>query len=301
MHISKVRTQNFRSIIDASFEVPQLCVLIGPNNSGKSNVLTALNIVLGDRWPTVRAFDDRDHYGYETERDIVISVWFDEPREVRGDVGEHQEYTGIEFRLTRYKRRSGRHEAGDSRSLFYCIDDEGDQVEILRMPPSGNRPYSTPASVSSDIREGLPAVFIDFDRSATYHLSGSQRSILGRLLKRVAKDFHSDEDRVAQFNQEFERARQYLRTEEFLSVRDTVVEHLRAHTGMDDIDVILDDVDPMNIYQTFSILFQDSETPAPVDAKRMGTGIQSAVVIAILQTFRDFERQDRLMTIRITH
>ena len=53
MTIRRVRIENYRSDREADFALPCLCALIGGNNSGKSNVLRAINLVLGDRWPSV--------------------------------------------------------------------------------------------------------------------------------------------------------------------------------------------------------------------------------------------------------
>lgn len=57
MKLVKVQIQNFRSIKKVTFDVGDLCALIGPNNAGKSNILNALSYLLGDTWPTTRPID----------------------------------------------------------------------------------------------------------------------------------------------------------------------------------------------------------------------------------------------------
>lgn len=295
MKLRKVRIQNFRSIRDLTLEPRALCALIGGNNSGKSNILRAINLVLGERWPSIRSIDDYDFYGLKTDQDITITVWFDSPLEVRGDVGKATEFTGISFRVTRYKRKSGSHDKGDLRSEFVCVDDDGTPVTILRRPDPTKKPYPEPAGVTNAIREALPAVFIDVDRSASYHLSGSQWSILGRLLRDVSARLKADTARFAEFRARFDEARKVLRTPAFEELESKVIEQLRAHTGMPDVSLVLDDVDPMNIYRSFSVLFRDGTTPTAVDAERMGSGIQSAVVISLLQAYRELRKEDALL------
>lgn len=59
MHIIRLLVRGFRSLKD--FEValqPGLNVLVGKNNSGKSNVMRALNLLFGEKWPTYQEFDD---------------------------------------------------------------------------------------------------------------------------------------------------------------------------------------------------------------------------------------------------
>lgn len=273
----------------------ELSALIGGNNTGKSNILRAINIVLGERWPSVNSFDDRDYYQYNTTEDIVISIWFDEAQQVRGDIGDPVDIHGIQLRMSRYKRKSGKHVKGDPKSDFLCIDRGGNVVEVLRQMNPKARPFPQPARVSAVIRESVPAVFIDVDRSSSYHLSGAPRSILGRLLNRVSAELKSDPDAFQDFRNKFEAARQVLRTDAFVELETTVVEQLKAHTGLDNIDVMLDEVDPINVYRTFSVLFQDSTTEHPVDAERMGSGIQSAVVISLLQAYRKISKENAVL------
>lgn len=176
-----------------------------------------------------------------------------------------------------------------------CIDDAGETVKTLRRPSPNARPYPTPAKVTNEIRDALPCVMIDIDRNAKHHLSGSQYSILGRLLRDVARGFKADKERFDDFKTKFAEARKVLRTDAFELLERKVVENLAAHTGLHDIEVHLDEVDPLNIYKNFSILFKDAETPEPVDSERMGSGIQSAVVISLLQAYREIRKDNAVL------
>ena len=95
MKVRRVRIQNYRSVKDADFYPSDLCALIGGNNCGKSNVLKAINLVLGERWPGVRSVEDKDFHGYSEDCEIAVTIWFDQTRQVRGDVGEPQDFTGV--------------------------------------------------------------------------------------------------------------------------------------------------------------------------------------------------------------
>jgi putative ATP-dependent endonuclease of OLD family len=294
MKITRVRIQNYRSIKHLEFQVGDLCALIGPNNSGKSNVIGALALVLGETWPSVRSIEPADFYAY-SEEDIVITVWFDEAREIRGDVGDPVEYKGIQLRIDRYKRKAGKKEAGDLRSSFVCVDVEGAPVEILRRPNPNAKPYPIPANVTTEIREDLPAVVIDVDRNARYHFSGSSRSIFGRLLLELAKELKKDTARYDAFKAKFDEARGILRTDSFARLEETIAAQLRQHTGLHELTLQLDGLDPINIYKNFSILFRDPETPELVDFERMGSGVQSALVMSLLQAYRELKKENALV------
>jgi AAA15 family ATPase/GTPase len=54
MKLTKLDIENFRSIERLSIELNPLCTLIGCNNAGKSNILDAIALLVGERWPLTR-------------------------------------------------------------------------------------------------------------------------------------------------------------------------------------------------------------------------------------------------------
>ncbi len=59
MRISRLHIENFRSIQGPlDLDVPQIAAIVGANNTGKSNLLAALEKVFNSRWLTVNVFDD---------------------------------------------------------------------------------------------------------------------------------------------------------------------------------------------------------------------------------------------------
>ena len=86
------------------------------------------------------------------------------------------------------------------------------------------------------------------------------------MLLVVSKSLKGDVKRFQQFQQKFEEARQLLRTPEFEQLQTQIVKNLEAHTGIAGVEITLDEIDPINLYKSFSVLFKDPETPQPVDA-----------------------------------
>ena len=65
MYISKVK-KNYRSIKDLTINFNHCKnIIVGKNNSGKSNIIKAINIVLGEDSPT-----------YEKYNKINNEIWF---------------------------------------------------------------------------------------------------------------------------------------------------------------------------------------------------------------------------------
>ena len=64
MRISKITIKNFRGILDGEARFDGHSVLVGDNNSGKSTVLEAIDLVLGpERLSKRPAIDEHDFYG----------------------------------------------------------------------------------------------------------------------------------------------------------------------------------------------------------------------------------------------
>ena len=67
MHISKFTAFNFRSlrqVVSLRFEGGRN-VIVGKNNSGKSNIIKGIEILIGEKFPTYINFTDNDFYTYE--------------------------------------------------------------------------------------------------------------------------------------------------------------------------------------------------------------------------------------------
>jgi len=72
--------QNFRSLQALEIELPQVCAIVGPNNSGKSNILEAIRRVLAPEYgPRARDFTEGDVYLRDAELDIEIECTLDPP------------------------------------------------------------------------------------------------------------------------------------------------------------------------------------------------------------------------------
>lgn len=64
MRLKRITIDRYRSIehIEIDFPVNRPVVLFGPNNAGKSNILSAINRILGERYPTYIEMLDSDYY-----------------------------------------------------------------------------------------------------------------------------------------------------------------------------------------------------------------------------------------------
>lgn len=84
MRLEKIRIQKYRSIEDVVIALPENkpLVLFGPNNAGKSNILSAIDRLLGERYPTYIEMLESDFFMRDKTAHPTTSIIarFSEPR-----------------------------------------------------------------------------------------------------------------------------------------------------------------------------------------------------------------------------
>ena len=105
VHICGLHIENYRSIINYDFSFSPDCnILVGQNNVGKSNLLKALDIVIGERSQTLYPKDYND-----PDSDIIIRVtlcWHSVPTTIHqeGQCCQGSEQVVLEFKCAAIRR-----------------------------------------------------------------------------------------------------------------------------------------------------------------------------------------------------
>lgn len=97
MKIKKLLIKNFRSIKNLELEPANLCALIGPNSSGKTNIMKAIDLVIGEGWVT-KAKVARELFNNPDES-IYISLEFEQPVQYKNPKGYNVAVSSIELEL----------------------------------------------------------------------------------------------------------------------------------------------------------------------------------------------------------
>jgi putative ATP-dependent endonuclease of the OLD family len=130
MRLSRLVVDNFRSIEHLDIELPQIGALIGPNNAGKSNLLLAIQRILGRDWVRVADFEAEDVYGGDSGKDVRIAVTFDPPLGYQKFKGSPvASISTLSFEYTRYKIGP---QKGQRRLEQACLDAAGNPVRFSR-------------------------------------------------------------------------------------------------------------------------------------------------------------------------
>ncbi|MBC7091995.1 MAG: AAA family ATPase [Nitrososphaeria archaeon] len=283
MKIVKVEIKNYRSIKHTVFYPTSFCVLIGENNAGKSNILSAINKVLGSKWPTPQTFSDTDFYGMDKNNPISISVWFNlsEDDEVYfSQRGLEGEIIGIRLQ---YPATEGT-ELNWGKVEYCYIDKDGNKI---------SRPY-----ISKEDREKFSMIYIDVNRDLQSHLPTSQWTLLGRMLKDINKELESDSKRRESFIKSIRGAMYFLRTEKFKKLEELIKFNASKQLGIpkEDLEIKFQLHDPYNFYKTIQIFVKEDILPIRV-ATEMGLGAQNAIVFSIFQAYAELGEKNIIFAI----
>jgi len=84
MKIKQITIKNFRSIKDETIIFPEsgILALVGPNNAGKSNIVRAVENILGDSWFSGDKAELNDHFMKNSKNVIQIEIYFNDGRKV---------------------------------------------------------------------------------------------------------------------------------------------------------------------------------------------------------------------------
>lgn len=173
--LDRIRVRNYRSIsdwVDVVLPSDGPLVLIGENNAGKSNLLRAVNLILGERWPGNYQPEDHEVFGRVidgmdmqinaevsgipcpkgcTHSDVARFIW-------KFDAGEDPHNCSFDFETTDCNHGGW---------------------------------------MSNAVRSSLTCMSVGVERDLAWQLSyGSKWTTLSKLMRRFHAELTKDEDRV---------------------------------------------------------------------------------------------------------
>jgi len=252
--IKHVFIRNFRSIDTLDLDLSNLNAFIGYNNSGKSNIMDALNIVMGEKWPT-DPFVDSDFHNYNRRNPIVIEVKFDQ------SLVCNPECQG--FRLT---------DNGRDRPEYRAIDDRGNVCQR--------------GFLNNEAKLERTLLYLGLDRQAGAQLRTSSWTIYGKLLRHFESTLNN------QLRQDFKSAidDSYSRHLEPIlrDALDSIQRYAKQQTGKE-LVFSFNTVDPINVLKNVKPYLVEGGG-RHMDIENVGSGVQSAVSIAIARAYSEIVR-----------
>ncbi len=289
--INKIIIENFRSIEHLELDdVAKLSGLVGPNSSGKTNILKALDIVLGETYPTERAFTKDDFYQRDPNKTISVQIWFDQPlgscRLTSCDSRLKEAVQPISLQLTHTRNP----EVNFGAHSFFAYTNDGRKFWA-----------------SSEARDQINFIYLPSERSLDKQLSVSNWTLLGKILKKIDENFRRASDDNGQplemvFKEAMRQPRAILESEFhdrldyakfknlFTAICKQYSKGLAEHFELD-----LEVYDPLFYYKTIQII--GSETLGNFNVEELGSGVQNLVLLSLFLTYGKLMKSSAIMAI----
>lgn len=255
--------ENFRSVgpegVAISFPKASPLVLLGENNAGKSNIVKAIELVLGESHP--KGFDPEDHHFYERERDSTISI----------DVHfRKDDMYGGDFRLVNFR---------------YNPDSDEDPVTYGGKPPrSARHDYSY---LRNDDRESCTCIVVGPERDLEYELSyKSKYTFLSKLMKRFHKSLLDDEETKEDLESMFgDMKDRFHDVSEFSDFVDGLQYNLNdlVSSMSHQLEVDFEAYNPVNFFKALRLQAVEGDEVRTLD--ELGTGEEQVLAISFAHAY----------------
>lgn len=272
--ISKLEIINFRSIKHLIIDPRRLCALIGPNSVGKTNILKAIDLVLGEGWAT-KAKVARELF-YNIKEPLFVEIYFN----------PSVEYSYID--------RNGQERKNIVNSIKLEMRLEPELFAKTTINNGSDFYYQ------ENFKKECHYVYIPAGRDLTDELRVSQWTLLGKLMKAInenyLKKYDNDEDRLKKdFAEKIKPAKEFLEEDfdpnaiTFKKFADTFKKYCEINSA----GLASDFIPKLNIYnlnwfyKTLQIHIKENFHEKDFDAEEVGAGMQNLLLISIFQTYAE--------------
>lgn len=289
--ISKIRIMNFRSFENIEVELSQTNILIGANNSGKTNFLRAVNIALGQ----IRSVSVEDIYIQKDEvlshdKKATIDIMFRPVDETGKEISKFTAFWQEAFGTNWLQTDSQDNQfVGIRATITYSRDD--DDYKIERRPIKEWKTSSEEAvigirqSYSDDMVNHILAFYMDAQRDVVEDLN-NRKSYLGRALssKSLTQEQISDlEKQLAQINTNIVNMLPALQqTKEKISA---IASTVGTHDSSLEIKALTSHL--TDLHRSLDIEFQDGNA-AKMSIAQHGMGTRSWISFLTLGAYVDW-------------
>lgn len=265
MRITRIVIDNYKSINHIDINLSQkVNTFIGENSVGKSNILSAIEWMLGPVYPSFNNFSKEDFFKGDSSLRVNIEVHFDDGNYLQLTnkwYYYNNEKSGLNFNGNQYISDDVRQKYT---SAFIGAD------RRVNDNPASNR-WTLLGRLLRDINERFSAeMMID-------PVTGEQLS----KSKYFKQNMESIKDNVL-FS---------VKDDDGNNMMEQFVDILRTETASQlgrepsDFNVDLNMYDPWNLFRTLQIMVNEEDTGLTFRASELGMGVQASITIAILKAY----------------
>lgn len=264
--LTKLTVMNYRSVrdrIEVAFPRGVPLVLVGENNAGKSNIVRALDLLLGETWPGTHEPEDHEFWGRCPQRTIEITASFDDA----GFYDREGNYTD---------------DLAELRWTYRPMEAE-EKCSFQAICTAGRRPRY----VSNRTRDQCVCVVVGADRRLSYQLSyASKWTLLSKLMRKFHGCLVSDADRVERLKDEFRTLKAiFAEVPEFADFQEALAQQFQQTLlGMTyGLSVDFSAYDPSNFFHSLRVLPDEGGQPRALE--ELGTGQEQLLALAFAHAY----------------
>lgn len=268
--INRIYIKNFRSIKEITIEPKNLCALIGPNSCGKTNILKAIDLVLGEGW-TTKAKVARQLFN-DSAQPIIIEISFDTPIEFENKKGYHVSVSNVGLEMSLEPDLLAKTTINGG-ATFY------DQDQFKRL---------------------CHFILIPSERQLSSELSVSHWTMLGKLMRIVYENYVNkyggDEQNLkTDFAAKIKDAKDFLEDDfmpgevTFKKFSDIFKKHCKENSAglADEFEPVLDIYNLNWFYKTLQVHVKENFPDRYFDCEEVGAGMQNLLLVSIFQTYAE--------------
>ena len=314
MKIARIRIQNFRSFggnivgIDLS-QGTGYFVVVGPNASGKTNLLESIRWVTLDRIIGGDYIDPWDFHKGQTQNPILIELEIDPPLK-HGDT--FNKFTDVGLLKLEAKEYKIGEEKGSIRCDQPALTKNKKPILTDQTIPLGKTRTLSPEEKEAkqnarplmvrDIKDRLPIYYLD-NASYDFHLSMRRGSLMSRFSRILHDDLMRDDNKITWQGQEQTRSDAILkvlkelgdilktaRTEEILgTMGDFMSEQLQI--PRDSLDLRIGLPQGQELLKKMELLGKDCSSMPEIPFERLGRGYTALGIVSLFRALNKLDEE----------
>ena len=314
MKIAKLRIGNFRSFGPEQAELdlaggPGYFVVVGPNATGKSNLLEAVRWVTLDKAIGGDFIEPWDFHKGQTESTLKIEAELNPPLK-RGDT--FNKFSDVALLRLEAKEYKVAQDKGSIRCDHPALTVEGKQIMTSQAIPLAKgrtlteeekegKQAARPLFVR-DIKERIPIYYLD-NASYGYHLTMGRGSLMSRLARILHDDLIRDDNRIEWRGRTCTRAEaiddilsdlaNLLKTDRASAFLEVMATFLAAQLQIPKDSVALEIGLPrgMDLLRKLDLLGRDSADVPTMPMDRLGRGYSALGIVALFRALNGLDEE----------
>jgi len=274
--IKSIEVTNFRSIQYLNLHPQSLCALVGANSSGKSNILKAIDLVLGEGW-TTKAKVARELF-FDAAEAINIVIELTNP---------------IEWHY--YNRKLG----VKIISLDMTLSPLNCKIRLWEKYKEDNKGEGY--YLNEDFKKSCHFIYIPSLRDLRDEMRVSNWTLLGKMMKLVYENYiefyDGEENLKSEFAKTIKPAKDFLEldfakggaTVSFNTFYKTFTKYCKQNSAgiANSFEPNLDIYNLNWFYKTLQISVKEDFHDKNFDAEEVGSGMQNLILLSIFQTYAE--------------